>query len=173
MNILAKVLQISGIGAAIVIAGAARPADASTLFTYEFTYSNVNDADADVTFKTDPIPLVTGSTTISSAEISFVDLSGGYWTGATLNHVELADSATASNSTIAIFASGNHAIGYSGAGIGLADYETPGTYGNGFSTLTVASVPEPAAWALMLLGVGASGAAMRMKRRFGDVAAEF
>ena len=41
------------------------------------------------------------------------------------------------------------------------DYSTP----SGFEVFTNAAVPEPATWALMLVGVGGMGAAMRMRRR--------
>lgn len=41
---------------------------------------------------------------------------------------------------------------------------------NGSFTTTVAAVPEPAAWAMMLLGVGFIGAGLRMARRKNDMA---
>ncbi len=62
---------------------------------------------------------------------------------------------------------------FSEVGNGTAGYEsdnhTVGTYasvGSGtFITLTNSAAPEPAAWALMMVGVGGMGAALRTRRR--------
>ena len=44
----------------------------------------------------------------------------------------------------------------------------PGSFavtGNGADTLTISAVPEPAAWALMILGFGALGGVLRAQRK--------
>jgi hypothetical protein len=41
----------------------------------------------------------------------------------------------------------------------------PGSYAEGAGTLTLTAVPEPAAWAIMLVGLGLVGAVTRGRRR--------
>jgi hypothetical protein len=48
-------------------------------------------------------------------------------------------------------------------------YPVP-TFGSNNITLSISAVPEPASWAMMLLGVGVIGLGLRIARRRGDVA---
>lgn len=56
---------------------------------------------------------------------------------------------------------------YSGSGVALAAAVVPGYSVNlrRGHELRVTAVPEPAAWALMILGFGAAGRALRSQRR--------
>jgi hypothetical protein len=45
------------------------------------------------------------------------------------------------------------------------------SFGNELTNVSVVAVPEPAAWALMLMGFGSVGAAMRSRRKTATVAA--
>lgn len=65
--------------------------------------------------------------------------------------------------------------GCSGEGIAAFDFPTgiyvagPGPFdvcGEGFPCATVASVPEPANWALLIAGFGLTGAALRLRRAY-------
>ena len=57
-----------------------------------------------------------------------------------------------------------------GEGVGESLYQTGNGYGHAFMTVQNSGAPEPAAWALMLLGFGGLGMALRRRRR-GPVAA--
>ena len=50
-------------------------------------------------------------------------------------------------------------------GPGHAGFQTTGDEGWGVTALSVTAVPEPATWAMMLIGFGGLGAALRMNRR--------
>jgi hypothetical protein len=55
--------------------------------------------------------------------------------------------------------------------IAFATVTPSGNSVSGIDNLTVSSVPEPATWALMLIGVGCVGAGLRMRRKEAMVAA--
>ncbi|MBS0363312.1 MAG: PEPxxWA-CTERM sorting domain-containing protein [Proteobacteria bacterium] len=58
-------------------------------------------------------------------------------------------------------------------GVAVYDYQTTGNWTADSVTITTfesGGVPEPAAWALMILGFGASGAALRRRRSAAIVA---
>ncbi|MBS0363310.1 MAG: PEP-CTERM sorting domain-containing protein [Proteobacteria bacterium] len=46
----------------------------------------------------------------------------------------------------------------------MVSFSTASTFGDGISFTTDAGVPEPAAWALMILGFGGAGALLRRRR---------
>ncbi len=54
---------------------------------------------------------------------------------------------------------------FDNADLGVFDSAAGISQGVEAGTLTIAAVPEPATWAMMLLGVGAIGAGLRMARR--------
>jgi len=100
------------------------------------------------------------------------------------------------SNTVSFFENGAPVASYTGAelesnSVALTPWDAPGSFvdfvadGSGFNQIVlsenttffetanyaVAGVPEPTAWAMMLLGVGAIGASMRMARRYSPVGA--
>jgi hypothetical protein len=93
-------------------------------------------------------PLMTASAAGVSQDFTFTPTGPNQWVKETLSFT-----ASSASSTIEF----------------LGDASSPNYY-IGLDSVSVAAVPEPATWAMMLLGVGMVGAGLRMARRKNDMA---
>jgi len=112
--------------------------------------------------------------TLTAAQAAAASISGGYWTvddsgSLYLNGHDLSDlgdgnwgslnSWTASSSD---FVAGTNTLQLE---ITDTDYSLEGGRLEGILTIPTAGIPEPATWAMMLVGFGALGATMRSRRK--------
>jgi PEP-CTERM motif len=167
-----------GILPVLLVSMFASAADANPLFVYTYTLS----ADGySLTWTTNPMPVVTGFTQISAADLASYSVTGSAWAAYTLSDVILditgstciggcvgGVQGTAFTQPPDIFIS---SIYDANEGITPADYGTPGTYVNsgpiliedytccgvffipGTDTLTVADTPEPSSLGTFLVGL--------------------
>lgn len=186
------------IGVAAVMAAAAVPASAATLFdlgaatgetaspgsyTYNFdagagggsldfviqgyrTLDGVNCCTDTLSVTLNSVLIFEGSYALGGggSNVTLVNTGGGTVTPV-FNGFNVGGTLTFDNGAVSLL-SGNNTItfAYSGAAQGLADeawgINSATITGNAFN-----SVPEPSAWALMILGFGAVGGALRGRRK--------
>lgn len=157
-------MRLRVLGAALFIAGLASAKSAAATVTY--TFSSPTDS---VSFNYFTANFLTQSTTVAASDLQSCSIEGFSCEQVTFN--EPHDMFPASISVV-----GDNLSSFAGY-VSAPGFDTPGTYQvlgglGGSFTISLAAVPEPATWAMMLLGFGAIGAAFRIKGKRLIVAAQ-
>jgi hypothetical protein len=140
----------------LVIVAAALSCAAPALATVTYTFSSPT-----ASFIYSPDTFLTQDTTVPSSELDSCSVGGLSCVAVSFN--EIHDNFPAS---IEIF---ENLTTYASSYVNAPDFETPGTYETlsiqGGSFTIANAVPEPATWAMMLLGFGGIGVAIRRSKR--------
>ena len=156
--------RVLGLVAAVLLAAGASPAEA-TVVNYAFSGagSGTMALDYDGSFyELDTLSLTLGTATFNESNSGLFPYVGTYYAfGGNLNGV----GSVASNTDDFLFLFDPSLTSQTGAFFNAYNAGNQDRLPGSLSITQAAAVPEPASWAMMLLGFGAIGFAMRRSRR--------